>query len=340
LFVKLKHIGDSLLLTPTLTAARAAYPDASIWVVVRRGCEGILAGCPAIDRVLTAAAPEAESRSAWNWLEDWRLLRQLRRQRFDYAFELSDGDRGRWLVCLSGTRFRCANAITHSFHWWWRPWFNWLSTFNWLDRHRVEKDFFTVSGRLALGDRVPPLTFVCERAEVPGLGQQPGQFAVFHPGTRWQRKRWPVEKWVQLGRFLLERLPQIVISVGSDEKEVALAAELQSALGAAALSTQGRLSWAQLAGLLYQARLFVGVDTAAMHLAGACQCPTVAIFGSSKAIEWRPWQVPHRLVRPPEETRRALPEEHQIQAVDVAAVARACLDMLAGAASHRITGPG
>jgi heptosyltransferase-3 len=142
----------------------------------------------------------------------------------------------------------------------------------------VEKDFVTVSGRLALGDRVPPLTFVCERAEVPGLGQQPGQFAVFHPGTRWQRKRWPVEKWVQLGRFLLERLPQIVISVGSDEKEVALAAELQSALGAAALSTQGRLSWAQLAGLLYQARLFVGVDTAAMHLAGACQCPTVARF--------------------------------------------------------------
>ena len=59
LFVKLKHIGDALIMTPALMAARAAYPRAEIWVVVRQGCEGILAGCPAIDRVLTTAAPEA-----------------------------------------------------------------------------------------------------------------------------------------------------------------------------------------------------------------------------------------------------------------------------------------
>jgi ADP-heptose:LPS heptosyltransferase len=40
----------------------------------------------------------------------------------------------------------------------------------------------------------------------------------------------------------------------------------------------------------------VGVDTAAMHLAAACQCPTVAIFGPSSVAEWRPWKVAHRLV--------------------------------------------
>ena len=63
LFVKLKHIGDSLLLTPTLSAVRTMYPDSEIWVVVRRGCEAILRGCPAIDNLLTAAAPELSSRS-------------------------------------------------------------------------------------------------------------------------------------------------------------------------------------------------------------------------------------------------------------------------------------
>ena len=35
LFIKPKHIGDSLILTPTLTAVRAAYPEAEIWVMVR-----------------------------------------------------------------------------------------------------------------------------------------------------------------------------------------------------------------------------------------------------------------------------------------------------------------
>jgi len=41
------------------------------------------------------------------------------------------------------------------------------------------------------------------------------------------------------------------------------------------------------------------VDTAAMHLAAACQTPVVALFGSSWETHWRPWQCPHRIVAPP-----------------------------------------
>ncbi|MFN0067783.1 MAG: glycosyltransferase family 9 protein, partial [Limisphaerales bacterium] len=67
-------------------------------------------------------------------------------------------------------------------------------------------------------------------------------------------------------------------------------------LGPRAVSTDGTASWAELAGLLWRARLFVGVDTAAMHLAAACQCPTVAIFGPSVVGFWRPWRVAHEVV--------------------------------------------
>ena len=87
LFVKLKHIGDALLLTPALVAVREDYPAAEIWVVVRQGCEGILAGCPAIDRILTTAAPETRHRRIQDWVDDGRLIRELRRARFDYAIE-------------------------------------------------------------------------------------------------------------------------------------------------------------------------------------------------------------------------------------------------------------
>src|SRR6266850_2214100 len=109
LFIKPKHIGDALLLTPTLAAARQRYPDALIWVMVRSGTEEILAGCPAIDRVLTTAAPENQKRPRWSWWEDVKLLRELRAQRFDYAFELSNGDRGRLFAGFSGAKQRCAN---------------------------------------------------------------------------------------------------------------------------------------------------------------------------------------------------------------------------------------
>jgi len=328
LFVKLKHIGDVLVLTPTLTAARAAYPSATIWVVVREGTEGILAGCPAIDRILRAAAPEAAKRSLLNWWHDFQVIREARRRRFDFAFELTDGDRGRWIAGFSGARRRCASAGVERLKFGWQWCFNGTSTHDWRNGHRVEKDFHTVSQFLALGNTIPPLAFVRERARRPSLGQRALQYVVLHPGTRWKRKRWRSDKWIELGRHLLSRVPQLVLSVGPDPKEVAVANQLQAALGRRVFNSQGRLSWAEMAGLLYEARLFVGVDTAAMHLAAACQCPTVAIFGPSTPAEWRPWQVEHRLVRPPETVLASVPATEQTQVVGTDEVIRACEELL------------
>jgi heptosyltransferase-3 len=63
LFTKLRHIGDNLLITPIVVATRLKYPDAEIWVAVRRGTEGILAGCPEIDHLVTTARPEEGGRT-------------------------------------------------------------------------------------------------------------------------------------------------------------------------------------------------------------------------------------------------------------------------------------
>jgi heptosyltransferase-3 len=56
------------------------------------------------------------------------------------------------------------------------------------------------------------------------------------------------------------------------------------------------LSLTELAALTREARAFVGVDSAPMHIAAAVQTPVVALFGPSGDIEWAPWQVPHRIV--------------------------------------------
>ena len=325
LFIKPKHIGDSLLLTPTLTAVQAAYPAAEIWVVVRRGCEGILAGCPAISRLLTTVPAEAALRSPAAWLGDFRLCLQLRRQNFDHAFELSDGDRGRWLAWLSGANTRTANVAGGPLHWWWRRRFNSFSSFRWHAAHAVEKDYFTVHEALPLPRVVPPIAFARERTcdWAPAAGLE--SFAVLHPGTRWQRKRWPMERWVTVAQTLAETFPRLVISAGPDPDEVRGAAELERALAGRAVSTAGRLNWAQLAGLLYRARLFVGVDTAAMHLAAACQTPTVAFFGPSDERVWRPWQVRHELVSPPGD----VPHERRMNDISVEQVLAACRRMRA-----------
>ena len=87
----------------------------------------------------------------------------------------------------------------------------------------------------------------------------------------------------------------MLISAGPDSREREYTnAIAQGSNGA--VSTQGRLSLPQLAALLENARLFVGIDTAVMHLAAAMQTPSVALFGPSKERQWSPWQCRHRLI--------------------------------------------
>ena len=300
LLTKLKLIGDALLLTPTVQAIRERYPDAEIVVVVRKGTEGILAGCTAIDRVLTAAAPEGKRRRRLNWLDDIRLIFELRKKRFDYAFELSDGDRGRWVCAMARAKVRCTNESLIRLPRIWKLAFRSVSHFEWRYRHRVEKDFFTVAHALDLGEGPGPMRFEGACTQPSWVSERAGAGCiVFHPATRMTEKFWPEDRWIALGRALTPRGMPVVISVGPDPNEVALGERIAAGIGeqgAGVICTKGTLTWAQLARVLHSARLFVGVDTAAMHLAAACGCPVAAIFGLSSVVQWRPWKVPHRVL--------------------------------------------
>jgi len=334
LFVKLRHIGDALLLTPTLAAVKKAIPRAEIWVVVRRGSEGILAGCPHIDVLRTAMIPEHGAARDAHRGNDAGLLRELRGAHFEHAFELGGGDRGRWLVALSGARGKTTSIAARRFPKFWRFAFNRPSTTRRFGFHEVQRDYIAVKDVLPLPEEIPSLEFcpAAMKAWTPADGLD--DFAVIHAGTRWANKAWLEERWIETGRALLERVSHVVLSSGPDPAERALAARICEALGPAAISTDGQTNWAQLAGLLRRARLFVGVDTAAMHLAAASQCPTVALFGRSKLTEWYPWRVRHRVVRPqqwlgedPSADRKTDALMRQIPADRVVA---ACAEVLAG----------
>lgn len=335
LFIKLKHIGDLLLLTPTLAAVKAAQPDAEITVLARRGTEAILAGSPHIDHLRTGPAPETDRRGPGQLRQSMHLLGELRAARFDHVFELGDNDRGRWLSLLSGARERTTIGWNPRLGPIWRATFHHLPNYDWWTAHRVEKDFHTVSAVLPLAGEPGPLVFDRTRWETPP--QVPAEpYAVLHPATRWTQKEWPADRWAEVGRHLLGRGLRVVVSSGPDAAEVSTAEEIARGIGGGARPTGGLLSWPQMAGLIGHAKLFAGVDTAAMHLAAACQTPTVGIFGPSIDWQWSPWKCPHRVCAPPAPPaeldpvrRMQLAEQRDIGAVPTGAVIRACEELLA-----------
>lgn len=309
LLVKLNHIGDTLLLTPTIRWLRQRFPESRIDVVVRKGCEGILAGNPDINQVLAMARPEKAQRTRADSRENRRLAwRLLFSSRYDFAFDLSNSDRAKWLVLLSRARVRGINDW-HAELGGKRRLFNAFSHFAWGRAHQVLRDFRTVADIVAERSSEPPaadsaagpLVFepsvsTAQLADaLPAL--RVGQpFIVLHPASRWAFKEWLAERWAGLADALSSRGYQIVLSAGPDAREREICATIAAQMQRAAVLTDGRLSLAQLGRLLGEARLYLGIDTSVMHLAAAMQTPSVVLFGPSSEWSWRPWQVSQQLV--------------------------------------------
>ena len=154
-------------------------------------------------------------------------------------------------------------------------------------------------------------------------------------GTRQGFNRWSREGWLEVCRAMLNRFSNVVVSCGPVEQEIEEATWLQQELGPSVLSTEGSATWAEMAWLLYGAKLYVGPNTAAMHLAAACQCPIVTLFGPSIEDHWHPWQVPYRIVT----SRRYIPvadaveryariKQRTMAEIEAPDVVAACEDLL------------
>lgn len=333
LFTKLRHIGDNLLVTPIMVATRRKYPDVEIWLAVRRSTEGILAGCPEIDRIVTTARPEETKRSWSDKVGDISTLSLIARTRFDYAFELGDNDRGRTLVAASMAPVRGAHRGEPGLNAFWQRVFTDIVPTDRSSMHQVEMDYIIPQRVLRLPEEPPALRFDESATRPWGASFDPEseEFAVLHAATRWESKSWPLDRWRETLARLLEFTPRVIVSCGPGFAERAEAEALCSGFGDRVTSTGGKASWAQLAWLLQRARYYVGVDTAAMHLAAAMQCPSVTLFGKSSQSRFQPWHCRHVMVATRENlseeeiSRRGLPENHLMLSIGVDDVVSACL---------------
>ncbi len=332
LFTKLRHIGDNLLITPIVVATRRKFPDAEIWVVVRRGTEGILAGCPEIDRLLTTARPEEGKRTWKDFGGDLGTLLTILGTPFDYAFELGDNDRGRTLIAASCARVRATHeGDTEKLSPAWRRSFTRVVTTDRDLLHQVAMDYMAPCEVLGLSPEIPPLRFELSAA-LPwkGAAALEEHFAVLHAATRWHCKSWPLERWREAVTRLLEFTPQVLVSCGPSAAEREEAQRLCEGFGNRVITTDGKASWRELAWLLERARYYVGVDTAAMHLAAAMQCPIVSLFGHSVPGQFGPWKCPHIMVAPAGRKRgepgevAGLPDNERMLKISVEEVVSAC----------------
>jgi ADP-heptose:LPS heptosyltransferase len=122
------------------------------------------------------------------------------------------------------------------------------------------------------------------------------QIAVFpggggNPGMELTAKRWPLARYRELVRKLVDELDAQVLLIGGPE-DVALNQSLLAGLAlpnGRVIDLAGKTSIGQLAAQLKACTLFIGNDSSPMHLAAAVDIPVIAIFGPTSPQEYGPY---------------------------------------------------
>lgn len=297
LVFKQRHIGDVLLSTPVFRALRASFPSAALTAVVNEGTEEMLTGNPDVDRIVIFRRSRRDAGGMARWKEEARFLREVRSARAELAVQLTEGDRGAILSLLSGARHRVGVAAVRPGLSGKRRIFTHLCPAPPLHRHAVLRDLDVLA---AAG--IPPaelsLRFAFSAQDREGAIRKAMRaglpedvpFAVLQPTSRWTFKCWTDEGMAGVVGHLSRNGVFPVVTSGPAPEEAAMAGRIlaRSASGGALLA--GALSLKELGALIASARLFLGVDSAPMHIAAAVGTPTVALFGPTGAYNWAPWE--------------------------------------------------
>ncbi len=286
LVVKFSGLRGALAATAALRSLRDRHPGAQVTFVTTSGSEPALEGCPV---VVESVGIDPQGMML-------PLVAHLRRQRFEVAIALGSHPASARLVALSGATSRvCAGHAP----WLLRPLFHRQVFGSAVDPHEAARDHEVVSRALGFYAETPAMWFATSRMQEHGLLVEQGRFALIHPGSRRAERILEVDKWAAVARALLasRAVERVVVSAGPAGEERIMAEAICGLVGPAAMSTRGRLRFAQLARLIKESRIFLGSDSSVLQLAAAVGAPVLGVFGPSDYARARPWGTLHRVVR-------------------------------------------
>jgi len=254
--IRLRSLGDCVLLTPALEILKRARPDLRVAVVVEEVFAEVLEGNPDVDALLPPG------------------LRAVKRFGGELCLNLHGGPRSLRLTAFSGARFRAG-----------------FGHFRFGFVHNVKipraQEILGEERKVHTAEHMASAMFYlgAPRMEIPRarLFVAPGPplfgppYAVIHPLASEPAKTWPAEKFLALAR----ELPMRCVFIAGVGQDLSAFKEHRTLAGE---------SLPQIKRLLQRAALFVGNDSGPAHMAAALGIPTVVIFGKSAPAIWGPWK--------------------------------------------------
>ena len=271
LFIGPTRLGDAILATGVLAWLAETHPDQPITVACGAPAALAFGGAPGVEALHVV---EKRPRGG-HWIELWRKLRGRRWRRIV--------DLRRSLLPLL-LRADARHTVPRG-----RP-----------GEHRVA----LAARALGLPPQAPRV-WPAERHRAVAARLLPADVPVLAlgPGANWVCKTWPPERFAALAARLLGPGAPLaggrLLLVGGEAERAAARAILE-AMPPTVVADGFGLDIPTTAAALERCALFVGNDSAMMHLAAAAGARTVGLFGPTRDEHYAPWGPNGLAVRTPE----------------------------------------
>src|SRR5258706_2242326 len=288
LILRRDNIGDLVCTTPLIDALRARYPQAWLGALVNSYNADVLAGNPALDAVHVYEKLKHRSGSLLsNLFERMKLASSLRGAKLDYVLAPSA-----WPQALKmAARLRAARVLSSSPLWEDDP------------RHEVERAF-SLGAELGAQGAPGPMRIFPEAATVAVMKKSvpPRRpLVAIHISARQAIRRWPLQRYAALIRELGRSAAVMLLwspGAADDPRHPGDDAAARAFPEMEHLAKVATPDLRSLIAALSLADRVICPDGGAMHIAAALGKPVVALWADSPVERWRPWRVPHRVVRP------------------------------------------
>jgi len=281
-------IGDAVMTLPAVTAIRNTFPKARISMLVKPWVAEIFHLCPGIDEVIPFQSTGIHS----GLVGKFKLAMELRARKFDMAILLQNAIEAAIITSLAQIPVRAGYnsdgrgfLLTHS-----------------VQRteaiKKVHQTKYYLEMVKALGCRSTSANVYLSPGEENEVVLEKifrehgisgdGCFIGFAPGATYgPAKKWFPERFAAVADKLIEQFSAQVILFGSNEDRKSADAVQQNAHHPLT-NLAGKTNLKEAIAVIARCNLFISNDSGLMHVAGALNIPTVAIFGSTNPVTTSP----------------------------------------------------
>ncbi|HYX64263.1 MAG TPA: glycosyltransferase family 9 protein [Burkholderiales bacterium] len=277
------QLGDLLCAIPAVRAIRGAYPEARIALVGLAWARELAMRFAAyFDGFLEFPGFPGMPERRPDMAAIPRFFDAAAEQRFDLVLQMhGSGELSNPIAVLMGGTLSA--GFYRAGHY--RP--DPQRFFEWRDDEHEVRRWLRLVRSLGIEPRGEALEFpLASRDWADWRSLRLGDYAVLHPGSQLASRRWPAERFGEVGDALAAEGLQIVLTGTAGEAN--LTQRISFEMREPAIDLAGRTTLGSLAAVIARARLLVCNDTGVSHIAAATRTPSVVVACGSDPGRWAP----------------------------------------------------